>query len=344
MPLIQGDEFIVLLDYLEPGFYHHPLLPEELLRFREAGIRTIYRNLSWREAEPAPGKCDWSGVQEWLYHVQSAGMKALIGVGDNVPQWLPPDWFVRGPAGEATNSFVYPFSSVLSPWNAEAQAAQDAHLTLCRDTLNSESVLCIRGLPCSGEMLLHPEPCYFDQHALESFVLAYGGRPQPLGVQNPPHDSQTAQWLRATLLEQAVRQQRILVQNPHQELWSSLHMCFQDTPASGNPWAPDLYQRYLDELKPDSFWGFMFAYFWVSDLVKWRQFDLAGRFGQKLLIGPERCEGLIRNTEAGIKSGARGFILGPLCVDRGYPVQRMADWHYEAVKDSLAKWRAARGE
>jgi hypothetical protein len=327
MTFIAPDEFIVLMDF--PNM----LSQDDLLRIREAGVRTIYGYVSWQQVEQTPGVYDWAQPDAWVARAAAADMRLLVRCYENAPPCFPADWYLQAADGTAWYQLPQWGSAFtfISPWCAEAVAAEQAFLRACQARYGGERVLCFPGVVHDGEMLLPATfASWYDPHAQASF-RAYAGTAEALVDLRTPADMVArpaqAAWLAESLYRHVAAQQAVFP-----EIWLSLverdsgnwlmrHLCADLPAALGKELNLLLFEVYRDG-------GMQGA------------LDNVQGYVDRVWTGSQFCEGLMRNTATSIAHGLRGFLTAPLHTD--LRPGHLEPWMLDALRWSLAEWRAAR--
>lgn len=363
MSFIAPDEFIIVYD-------DDLLTTDELSALREAGVRTAFERLYWADVETAPGVYDWSKTDATLERCAAADMKALVRVGDDAPQFLPDDWYIRDARGTLwRNHNGYggdDWYTLVTPWNRQAQMAEREFLLKCIGRYAGPKVQLYAGGPHGGEVILPGMiPCYCDDHALADFRRyaeeQWNGDldkfnqinncaatswtdvlPADLPTyESMQHASTTVNWLATSLLTW-LRERHSMFP----EIWLSLverntrfAEAFECGPRSGNWLARHVYATLPGEMGLP----LNLAYFEV-----YRTYGTEGALANaeavlgKTWIGSQFCDGLYVHTDDAIRSGIRGFLTGPIHRYNPYDQHRLGDWQTDAIRWSLKRWRTAR--
>ena len=357
MSFIAPDEFIILYD-------NPHMTANDLLRLRDAGVRTAFNLIHWETVEKPPGVYDWSIPDALVERIKNAGMKSLLRCHDNAPDFFPDDWYLRSATGALWRNH-YGFGGSdrytdLSPWCAEAVERELEFMRLCHERYPPEWVQCFAGGPHGGEVVLPGMiPCYYDVHALESFRAyarekfgddlgefnrannaAYAGWGDVVPADMPTYGSMrfsptTVEWLRDSLSAHVKTQQAVFP-----EVWLSLverntafAEAFECGPRSCN-WLMSELARELPEVN---------ALLWEVNRGDSDQGALNNvkEMLDHTWIGSQFCEGLRTHTDRTIAAGLRGFITGPVHHAR-YSGNNLEEWMLDAIRWSLGQWRAAR--
>jgi hypothetical protein len=366
MSFIEPDEFIILYD-------HAALTVENLKRIRDAGVKTAFNIMWWRDIETSPGVYDWSEQDNQVDRLRRAGIKALFRCQDGGPAFFPDDWYLRAADGRLWRN-IYGYGgnhprddrhTCLSPWSP-ALEAELAFMRLCRDRYTAPDVQCFAGGWAHGSEVILPGmvPSYCDAYALESFrdyaeakfnhdLTAFNQAnntqfldwatllPSDLPVYGSMQFSPTtAGWLGATLWDAVKTKQSVFP-----EIWLSLvernttfAEGFECGPRSGNWLMRDLCTYLPDELGKE----LNVILFQVNrEGGNQGALNNVRGFLDKTWIGSEFCEGLYRHTMPSIDAGLRGFITGAVHLYREGS-QVFEDWMVEAFRWSIDQWKAAR--
>lgn len=339
MTFIAPDEFIILMDF--PAL----LSQDDLLRIREAGVRTLYGYANWQQVEQAPGVYDWTQPDAWVARAAAADMRLLLRCYENAPLCFPADWYLQTASGMVWRELPHwgGRRTYLSPWCAEAMQAEQDFLRACQARYGGERVLCFIGIVHDGEMLLPATVAsWYDPHAQASFRAFVGTAATLVDLVTPAdldaHPAQAA-WLAESLYAYVSAQQAVFP-----ELWLSLverntplALALESGPRSGNWLMRRLCQDLPSELaKPLNL--LLFEVFREGGTQG--ALDNAQGFIDRTWTGSQFCEGLLRNTDAAIARGQRGFLTAPLHPD--LRPGRVEPWMLEALRWSLAQWRKAR--
>jgi len=365
MSFLLPDEFIILYDF--------PVLaPDNLKCIRDTGVKTMFNEIDWHGVERERGVYDWAAPDALVERARQAGMKSLLRVpmsspaAYEVPLFFPDDWYLRSSNGAIwRNCDGYGNGerhTCMSLWGPGAEQ-QLKFMRLCVDRYNAPDVICLAGGPHGGEVILPGMiPTYWGIHALAAFrQYAEGKFGGDLAEFNRANNTEfdawrnvlpadlptyrdmqfaptTVAWLSRDLWKSVKEQQDVFP-----EIWLSLverSIPFAEAvecgPRSGNWLMKDLCDYLPDELHKD------------LNVLLWQVNRADGNQGalnnvrdcmNKTWIGSEYCEGLYRHTASSIAAGLRGFITGPVRPEHG---GRFEDWMLEAMKWSLAQWKAAR--
>ena len=336
MSFIAADEFIILMD-------SSLLRPDDLRRLRDAGVRTMYAYLSWAGIERTPGAYDWAPVETQIARAQQADMKLLLRCYEQAPAFFPADWYLATQEGQVWREWAGwggpQRHTILSPWCAEAQAAELAFMRRCQELFGSDRVQLYAGVAHDGEVLLPGMvSSYYDPHAQASFEHYTGGPGLPADLATYAEmtpATQTVTWLARSLAPYVAAQQAVFP-----EIWLSLverdgpfAETFESGPRSGNWLAPLLYRDLPQRLgKPLN--TLLFEVYRAGGTQGALRNVLGGLEGCTW-VGSQFCEGLRANTDAAIAEGLRGFITAPVHDQRP---GRFEDWMLETITWSMARW------
>jgi hypothetical protein len=338
MSFIEQDEHIIILDY---NCYSGLALNDaELSRLHDSGIKTVMCYLQWRFIEPVMGVYDWTDIEERLEAYQKAGLKAIIKTYLGAPGFFPDDWYLRGSNGDIQRHVGEPNIdgscpvSCLSYWNP---MAWDYHLRFIErvcERFSDPNTLCINIAPANGEALIPGNNYLYDDYAVASFRQFTGTNNYPsTAIPGTP----TLDWLRETVIPGQVETQKMF-QKCGGEYWTMLHHAFETIPSTGNWLIDDLYTALHKELGHNH-WGICYTLYRPGETRGlWGARQDIDRHGVKMLFASEGPAGLYTNTQNAISQGARGMITGPLAPYLGSN-GRMADWMYEAIRDTSQWWK-----
>lgn len=308
---IGDDEFIILMDTTQ--WDGHYLNVSELKTLRSIGVKTcLWIGPMWDEfeREPLAKELNWEYFDDYMERMAAADMKCLVPLWMKQSMRYPAEWYVRRRAGYVFGTF--------SPWHKKAQARADLLMEMVRDRISSPTCQVISGQNHGGERVLLNEPAYLDQFALKDWQKEHEGEPDHKTAEG-------AEWLRQAYLKLLVRQQKILVQSEHREIWFALSR-YKATVANischGCEWIDDYIEAW-QKLKPRSINHISFNYFPYGSEYK-PVLDEKEKYGINQFVGAEYCEGLRDgNGRKAIKQGLR-IICGPT--------------HPYAKHDHLDKW------
>jgi hypothetical protein len=340
MSFLRPDEYIILMD-------HPSLSPDDLLRIREAGVRTLYAYVSWQQTERQPGVYDWSAADAWLERAGRADMQVLLRCYEQAPTFFPADWYLRTADGVLWRDLPGWGDSerhtLLSPWCQEAMAAEQAFMRECRARYAGERVLCYAGTTHSGEVLLPGMvACWYDSHARTDFH-EFMGSDRAVPADLPTYAAMRAQpqtvlWLSGSLTAYVGRQQANFP-----EIWLALvERATRPVEDFGGARSGNWLRRELCEQLPGELGkplNILLFEIYRAEGLQGALDSLAG-YEERTWVGSQFCEGLRANTADAIARGLRGFITAPV---HDYRPGRLEPWMLDTLRWSLAQWRAARG-
>jgi hypothetical protein len=366
MSFLASDEFIILYDF--------PVLSgDDLRRIRDVGVQTLFNEVNWYKVESEPGVYDWSHPDALVERARKAGMKSLLRCpvcipdGLEEPFFFPDDYYLKSSNGAIwRNCDGYGNDerhTCLSYWGP-GQEEELKFLKMCQERYASPDILCFAGGPHGGEVILPGMiPTYWDTYALASFrQYAESAMASDLAEFNlinnakftdwasvvpadlPTYGSMqfaptTVNWLSTSLWARLKARQDVFP-----EIILSLverNIPFAEAvecgPRSGNWLMKDLCDGLPTELGKE-----LNVILWQVNRGNSNQGALNNVRDvlDKTWIGSEYCEGLYRHTKRSIEIGLRGFITGPVRPEHNGG--RLDNWHIEAIKWSLAQWKAAR--
>jgi hypothetical protein len=338
MTFICPEEFAIFMDI--PQANGQRVSVDDLKRLHDAGIQTAFMHGTKR---------DYLGtkdIENNLGRYRNAGMKAIIPLWNFLGNVYPADYYAHDDAGTK-------LIDVFSPWNRDAYNTYLNWLDLYRQHFSSDDCLIITAQARDGEYVMPQEPAFYDDAAIADWRDA-GHDGQPDITNQETHD-----WLKATYTRLLMDQQRILVQQPDQEIWFMLshkkalacrpewqkisdigiwmddkHM--QHIGAHPRGWAYgcewiDDYLTAFQELKPAQINHISYNYFPFGqsywDKIK-QDRDV---FGMQEWAGAEYASGLRDgNGRLAVEHGLRGIFIGPTHPYTG--LIGIQDWMLDEIK------------
>jgi hypothetical protein len=326
MSFLADNEHIILMDIPKVPYAlsqgQHALRVDELKQLRQVGVGTALEYVWW---DRIVADQSWDHVDEMVNRCREAGLKVLLSTYQVAPQGLNSKWYLRQKDGGQFNH--------LSLWNEEAQAYEHGFLKeICR-RYNSEDVLCINSLQCDGETVLPLDPAFYDEAAVESYRAFTNSNRLPVLMERETQD-----WLRRSLIETLIDQQRIFLDNSKfYEVWFQLHPQITHL-GTGNQFIRDIYQAFREALPLVEIYSIQYTYFphgkFYWDKIAYDRVTYDVRF----IGGAEHCAGLLPNTPIGISHGLRGLILGPTHPFTGY--ERLQPWMVDLVQEANQQWQS----
>lgn len=350
---LRADEWNIVMDMPEYGVVadgHSPtglliskaLKVDELKRLRDVGAQTALEFVSWDRIETKRGRYDWSLPDEMVTRCRAAGMKAILMTPNQLPQWMPDDWWCWTRQGKAMRTVsaedhvrIVP---CLSPWNDDAQEYQNVFIRMVCARYSADDVLCVQSQTQDGEFLLPPgEAGLYDPAALDSYA-AYTGR---RGAQPDAATAETQRWMYATLRERVIEQQEIYcAAHPSRSVCMQLHPEYTSDrwQASGNMDIVEYWGAIERVIQPDNPMHIFFTCFYPG--MEERVLDYARRmqtrYGVDVITGSEWPEGLRTNTAKALRYGWRALLTAPI-----HPFcarYELEGWMVEAFRDSYRMW------
>ena len=306
MKFIQDDEYIIILDDPLGGKFS----VDDLHALYDAGIQTIVRMPYWKDIEPEWGVYNWEKADKWVEEDRRAGLKTMLSIYDHPPAYFPNDWYLRRPDGtlyDHLDDECVIYEHIISPWSEEGWRYHLNFIAKCCERYNTSDVLCFRSTLQSGSVML-PE---FGEYRSDGDLLS-------------------------TVLKMMYDEQAIFVSHPSHEIWTALHPAFDSVVQTGNAYRKEIYQLIEDRFPEAHHSILTFTYFTRVNGAETTQ-DEAKRY--PVWSGSEYAEGLNQNTDEAIALGFRGFLTGPLHFLIGGQNKVLEPWSFEAIRNSLEKWR-----
>jgi len=297
MPFLRDDEYLLFMDHPTDGGLLLPI--DDVKRLRDAGMRTAYFGVSWDLYMP-DGKADLAYFYDYLERMHKVDMKCLVSLWHQETMRAPSSWNAKGVNGK-------PIMGTLSPWNAEAQAANRDILRRIVMTLTSDTVQFVMGQHQGNERVLHNYPAYYDDCALADWRQEHSGEPD--------HTTPAGKaWLKASYLRLMTDLMEIFVNTRHREVWFSLSRRkaqMTNISCHGCEWIDD-YLAAWKAMNPSSINHISFNYFPYGKEY-WNMLIASNaQTGVNEIVGAEYCEGLQSgNGLLAAKQGLRGMIIGP---------------------------------
>jgi len=291
---------------------------DDLLRLRDAGMRTAYLNYTWWDKFIVNGAPNWEYFDRYLERMHKADMKALISLWLFQSNNYPTDWYCLKESRHRINA--------LSPWCAEAQAEHRRVLRLVIDNYTSDNVQFTIGQHQGNERVLINQPAYYDYYAIRDWH-AHGHD----GI--PDHTTPEGnEWLRQSYIKLMTDLMSVFVDTQHREVWYMLSRYKagrSDISCHGCEWIDD-YLKAWKKLKPKSINHISFNYFPYGqeywDLIHNKNHE----YHVNEFVGAEYCEGLRDGNGAlAVKQGLRGMIVGPTHTLIGHT--SIDDWMWQQI-------------
>lgn len=336
MPFMADDEFIILMD-----FDDHPrsslvgpvVTPEDALRLREVGVKTAMKYVQWHMIEPERGVYDWDYLDKSIEKWTNADIKVMLNSPMTTIQWAPDNWYPK-------NRHELIIKSSLSAFNKEAQDYQNNFLKLLVDRYPKDKVCAINGQLTQGETVYHNEPAYYDDAAREDYAQLYGSVDEDF---NNCESLKVEGWLKDAYVSMLVKQQMVLSQTPHKDIWTALHPAirlWKHLKCNGNKYYFDIFQAFRRML-PDSQINQILYTYWPHGTGIWKiALEDASIFGIKLWVGSEYCEGMKTNLSNFLSQNLRGFITSP--IHPFTPHKKIEQWMLDIISTSHNQWQASR--
>jgi len=320
---IDASERLILmdmqLDYANPEI---PRLPEDNIQMLvDAGIRTaMIFTVYWGFIEPQKGVYNWDYYGDRIRLLNRCGMKVLLQCYNKHPGWIPDSWKAKR---------IDNILTAISPWNEEAQEyTLDFYRKMVKH-YNSKSCIVVNSREQDGETLMpqHGLACY-DDHALADYKNKYGGEPSP-------HNPETEEWLKSTIVEQHIKTQEIL--SVCGEVWTLLHPALAFHYGCGCAWIDDVLNAYRTRM-PDAeinhiycTWNYDHIAPYYTQMEDWRD-----QYNENLYVGAEYATGVIDTTRKAIEHGIKGLLINPVHPYTGYT--RIEPWMTDNIKKALELW------
>lgn len=306
MKFIQDDEYILLMEDRYGGRYGL----DDLKRLRDVGIQTIVRYPFWNEIETHLGEYVWDTIDEYIELTRQADMKCLFALYEGVPDYFPPEWYLKTPDGSIYIG-VYQ-ERVISPWNLDGWEYNLDFLNKFCNRISTKDVMCFRATMRGAEAML-PQ---YGQYRLDGLYW---------------------ETMRRMLIEE---QSIFYASHDSHELWTCFHHAFDGSGTSGTERARDLYREMAGEFPDAKHYCISYTQFRNDVIGEDKNLADMQELGLNMFGGSEYAEGIIANTDTAIQQGFRGFISAPLHWWSGH--KSLEPWMVETIRDSLAKWREAR--
>jgi hypothetical protein len=332
MSFLADDEFLLLMDIAhinETGVDVDFIDETGLKMLLDSGIKTTMPfQCMWNSIEKKEGVFDWSVLDKYVERTTKVGMKTILFSATHYPQWFPDDWYPKDGLGNI-------HKEALSPWNKEAQERNNSFSRMVIQRYSSDQCLVVSPQLLCGETMFLNVAGFYGPHAIKDFH-------EKTGLDVPhPGDPITDEWLKNSLLNMLLEQQRIFVENKFREIYTALHIAIGHFSfyGNGNKWIEDILQLWTSELKPNKI--IHIYYTWIQ----WGQFwskinEWKTNFNEDVFGGAEYCEGLPTTTPIAINNGLRGQIVAPC-----YPGQHdhVEDWMCNNIRNSISLFKQTKG-
>lgn len=331
MAFLQPDDYLLLMDTNDRRpFYGFPLIPckhDDLLRLKDAGIKTVVEYFGWDLAEKKMGEIDWEECDELIGRVTGAGLRCVLS-GYNEPlQCAPVDWYAKFRSGR-------PCLSILSFWNEDAQAYAREFYAKVVERYQAADVQVVMCEYLTGESALHNQPCYYDKAAVDDYRHWFGPKAEP-----EIETQDTRDWLSDQVVKHFVATQQVL-KDQHGEVWEDLQwLIAQQSPHNGNSAQPCI-QTCCHQAMPDTRYVLIqYTYFAHGSVY----FDYVKQLRQDvpidLIVEAQYCDGLVKGSPSwAIEHQAIGQIVAPL-----HPFKqklKLEDWMVDAIRGAVLHWQA----
>jgi|WetSurSiteA1Bulk_404760.scaffolds.fasta_scaffold14787_3 hypothetical protein len=350
--LTKNDSMILMNSNQEIGGYGLPFISmdtNELARLRdECGFTVVQEQMYWHDVERQKGQYTWTLPDKQVERVKKAGMKLILCAPITVPTFFPDDWYWAMSNGA-------PMHSGLSFWNLEAQNYQRDFCQMVIDRYSADDVSVIFHGFLGGESVMYNHPAFYDPHAIRSFEQWYGagqrpiaggplpsGQPADFGEPVPfALDYKTTPWFVDAIVKHH-RMMQDVFRKPHNEVWDDLQpLIGQQSQANGNFAQPDIHLAYSIGWPDVEQWLLMYTYFGNgpknADIID----GYREKYGCKVIVEANYCEGLILPPPTYITAIEKGFdgqIVCPLHPFRGH--KTVEPWMIEAMKKANDAWKS----
>lgn len=334
MRFMHDDEFLLLMVHCEDranGYdKQHILTVPERIRLREVGIQTAHEQPSWASIEPKQGQYDFAYLDRIIQRNRDAGLKSLIQIsGWRIPAWVPAEWRPKTLNGNLHDD-------MLSIWNEEAQAYNDAYYRMLYDKYNAHDIEFFFGEFQGGEGAIPPSHCFYEDAAIKSFQDMYGTLARP-----DLNNAETMNWLGQSVIKHFIRKASILYPR-YNEVWNAQQFLMDRwSKAYGNFVQPDILKKFREMWPDGNIILLQYTYFDSAHDDECKNYVdmLVNISGCEVIAEAMFCAGLATTTPASIAKGFRGQIVHPANDING---EVLNDWMVEEVRKSHELWRASR--
>lgn len=332
MGFITPEDHILIMDFDEydgSSLYGPEMTEDDIKQLYDCGIRTAVKYVQWHCIEPQKGVYDWSQLDRQVDKWTRNGVKILLNTPMTTVQWAPDNWYAK-------NRYGAIFKSSFSAFNMEAQDYQLGFLRTIMKRYPQDMVCAFNGQITQGETVYHNEPAYYDDCAKEDFVKVYG----VIGPQfDNPNNPEIDKWLHDAYISMLLKQQMVLAETPHKEIWTALHPVLRmqaNLQCNGNKYYYDIFQAYRWKMPDSQIYQILYTY-WPHGNRCWQQArEDATIFNIKVFVGSEYCAGLDQNTDAMMQQGyLSGFITSPIHPFTKIP--RMEQCLFDSIRNSIKK-------
>jgi hypothetical protein len=293
---------------------------DQLRLLSDAGIKTAMMFCTdWNKIEPVKGTYDFSYYDARVDTLHRAGMKVYLQCFTYPPKWLPEDWKLRG---------VNTVYDVPSPFNHDAWQYVLEFYEAMRVHFNSAQTVVVNSFLSDGETLFPNEPCWYDKNALSQCQELTGKLPES-------HDPQVDAWYKSVLVRAYMQIQRILVNNPYQEIWITLHPVLAQYYGNGCAYIEDVLKAFRAEF-PLATINQMYCT-WIQwagthpQMNAWSQAYNTNIFG-----GAEYAEGVVGTARVAKAQNLRGLLIGPVHPHTGH--RMIEPWMTDNIRTALKEW------
>lgn len=339
MSFIPSNTYNLLMDFPELGAYGsselHAVPEDDLRRLVDAGCTVAVNYALWDIIEPQRGAYDWRYLDAAIEQYRRAGMKVIVFGPNNLPQWMPDEWYVWDADGkphkDVDKDNPVQVWGCLSLWNRDAQGYQLRFIQTLIDRYGANDVQIAGCHSRDGESFLPPGIVgLYDPAALQDY-RRFTGRMDAMPDIRCQH---TLDWLRQSCLIALMRQQQLYAAQ-HGETWMQLHPHYARFPASGTA----MMWECIDNLKAlgEVNW-LLYTHFPHTGSAWYRgQSERLQAAGAQVWTGSEWPEGLITNTPSAVKQGLRGLLTAPM-----HPFlnrRTVEPWVFDAFRNSREVFR-----